>query len=246
MDPTDVEQQITGLIGLTEPVRRALYRYVSAQETPVGRDEAASAIGISRALAAYHLDRLVDDGLLQASFERRSGRRGPGAGRPTKLYSRSSRRIELSLPPRDYATVAELLARAVEADPTDAAALALDDAARALGAELGDEAAGELSAKGHRQPALGAVREVLAKRGYEPYEDDDGSVVLRNCPFDRIAERHPQLVCRANLALVEGLVDRLGGQREIRPVLDPKPGRCCVALCDRSAQDDTPSGYRAN
>jgi predicted ArsR family transcriptional regulator len=246
MDPTDVEQQITGLIGLTEPVRRALYRYVSAQETPVGRDEAASAIGISRALAAYHLDRLVDDGLLQASFERRSGRRGPGAGRPTKLYSRSSRRIELSLPPRDYATVAELLARAVEADPTDAAALALDDAARALGAELGDEAAGELSAKGRRQPALGAVREVLAKRGYEPYEDDDGSVVLRNCPFDRIAERHPQLVCRANLALVEGLVDRLGGQREIRPVLDPKPGRCCVALCDRSAQDDTPSGYRAN
>jgi predicted ArsR family transcriptional regulator len=243
MDPTDVEQQITGLLGLTEPVRRTLYWYVSAQDVPVGRDEAARAVSISRALAAYHLDRLVDDGLLQASFERRSGRRGPGAGRPTKLYSRSSRRIELSLPPRDYATVAELLARAVETDRTEAAAHALDDAARALGTELGAEAAGELSAKGHRQPALDAVREVLAKRGYEPYEDDDGSVVLRNCPFDRIAERHPELVCHANLALVEGLVDRLGDRREIRPVLDPKPGRCCVALCQGGAQDDTPPGY---
>ena len=246
MDPTDVEQQITGLLGLTEPVRRALYLYVSAQDIPVGRDDAARAAGISRALAAYHLDRLVDDGLLEASFERRSGRRGPGAGRPTKLYSRSSRRIELSLPPRDYATVAELLARAVEADATESAAHALDDAARALGTELGDDAAVELDAGGHGRPALDTVREVLAKRGYEPYDDDDGSVVLRNCPFDRIAQRHPDLVCRANLALVEGLVDRLGGQRDIRPVLDPKPGRCCVALCDGSAQDDSPPGYGAN
>lgn len=246
MDPTDVEQQITGLLGLTEPVRRALYRYVSAQDIPVGRDDAARAAGISRALAAYHLDRLVDDGLLEASFERRSGRRGPGAGRPTKLYSRSSRRIELSLPPRDYATVAELLARAVEADPTQSAAHALDDAARALGTELGDEAAGELDAKGHSQSALDTVREVLAKRGYEPYDDEDGSVVLRNCPFDRIAERHPELVCHANLALVEGLLDRLGGQRHIRPVLDPKPGRCCVALCAGSAEEDTPPAYGAN
>jgi predicted ArsR family transcriptional regulator len=89
------------------------------------------------------------------------------------------------------------------------------------------------------------VREVLAKRGYEPYEDDDGSVVLRNCPFDRIAERHPELVCRANLALVEGLVHRLGGGREIRPVLDPRPGRCCVALC-AAAQEDTPPGCGGN
>jgi predicted ArsR family transcriptional regulator len=229
MDPTDLEQQLAGLTGLADPVRRALYRHVSERGVAVTRDEAAHAVGISRPLAAYHLDKLVDDGLLEARYERRTGRRGPGAGRPAKLYLRSARQIELSLPARDYAALAELLARAVEADRSGAARTALHDAARVLGAELGAETARRLTSEG-RQPVLAALRQVLASRGYEPYDDADGTIRLRNCPFDRIAAQHRELVCGANLAMVEGLTDQLGGEQPIRPMLDPKPGRCCVAL----------------
>jgi predicted ArsR family transcriptional regulator len=229
MDPTDLEQQLAGLTGLADPVRRALYRHVSERGAAVTRDEAAHAVGISRPLAAYHLDKLVDDGLLETRYERRTGRRGPGAGRPAKLYLRSARQIELSLPARDYAALAELLARAVEADRSGAARIALHDAARVLGAELGAETARRLTPEG-RQPALAALRQVLASRGYEPYDDADGTIRLRNCPFDRIAAQDRELVCGANLAMVEGLTDQLGGEQPIRPMLDPKPGRCCVAL----------------
>jgi len=120
MDPSDVDQQLTGLAGLGDPIRRALYRYVAERRTPVSRDDAAHAVGINRPLAAYHLDKLVDDGLLEPRFHRRGGRRGPGAGRPAKHYVRAHRQLELSLPARDYAALAELLAGAIEADPSGA------------------------------------------------------------------------------------------------------------------------------
>jgi predicted ArsR family transcriptional regulator len=77
---------------------------------------------------------------------------------------------------------------------------------------------------------LAAVRQVLVSRGYEPHDDAGGTIRLRNCPFDRIVARHPELVCGANLAMVEALTDQLSGDQAIRPMLDPKPGRCCVAL----------------
>jgi predicted ArsR family transcriptional regulator len=232
MDLTDADQQLTDLTGLGDPVRRALYRHVAERGVPVSRDDAAHAVGISRPLAAYHLDKLVDDGLLQASYQRRSGRRGPGAGRPAKHYARADRQIELSLPARDYAALAELLARAVEADPSGAAKAALDRAAAALGAELGAEAADHTAADGGPDHVLAGLRRALAGRGYEPY-DEDGVIRLRNCPFDRIAAGHRQLVCGANVAMLQGLADHLGSDRPVRAVLDPQPGRCCVALtCD--------------
>jgi predicted ArsR family transcriptional regulator len=230
MDPVDVDQQLTGLAGLGDPVRRALYRHVAARGVPVSRDDAAQAAGISRPLAAYHLDKLVDDGLLEARYQRRSGRRGPGAGRPAKHYVRAGRQIELSLPARDYAALAELLARAVEADPSGAAEAALQSAAATLGAEVGAEAARHAEPDGDPDQALAAVRRALDARGYEPYEDPDGTIRLRNCPFDRIAARHRDLVCGANHAMLQALSDRLGGDPPVRAVLDPQPGRCCVAL----------------
>jgi predicted ArsR family transcriptional regulator len=79
---------------------------------------------------------------------------------------------------------------------------------------------------------LAALRRVLASRGYEPFDEPDGTIRLRNCPFDRIAARHPELVCGINLAMLEGLADQLGDEG-IRPLLDPAPGRCCVALTSR-------------
>jgi predicted ArsR family transcriptional regulator len=228
--PTDIDQQLTGLAGLGDPLRRALYRHVAERGLPVSRDDAALAVGISRPLAAYHLDKLVDDGLLEARYQRRGGRRGPGAGRPAKHYVRADRQIELSLPARDYAALAELLAGAVEADHSGAAQTALNRAAASLGAELGEEAAGHPWADGHPDQVLAALRQTLADRGYEPYDDADGAIRLRNCPFDRIAAHHRQLVCGANHAMLQALTDHLGGDPPVQAVLDPQPGRCCVVL----------------
>jgi predicted ArsR family transcriptional regulator len=242
MDPRDIDQQLTGLAGLGDPLRRALYRHVAERGIPVSREEAAAAVGISRPLAAYHLDKLVDDGLLEVRYQRRSGRRGPGAGRPAKHYLRADRHIELSLPARDYALLAELLAGAVEADPSGAAQAALHRAAGALGAELGAEAAERVESDASPGTVLAAVRQALAARGYEPYEDVDGTIRLRNCPFDRIAAHHRQLVCGSNLAMLQGLTSRFRADQPLRAVLDPRPGTCCVALTGNSQPaDPTPA-----
>jgi predicted ArsR family transcriptional regulator len=230
MNLTDLDQQLTGLAGLGDPIRRALYRHVVERGVPVSRDDAAQAVGISRPLAAYHLDKLIDDGLLEARYQRRGGRRGPGAGRPAKHYVRADRQLELSLPARDYAALAELLAGAVEADPSGAARNALNRAAGNLGADLATEAASHTTADGDPDQVLAGIREALAARGYEPYEDPDGTIRLRNCPFDRVAAHHRELVCGANHAMLQALTDRLDGDPPVRAVLDPQPGRCCVAL----------------
>jgi len=231
MDLSDVDQQLAGLAGLGDPIRRALYRHVAERGVPVSRDEAAHAAGISRPLAAYHLDKLVDDGLLEPRYHQRSSRRGPGAGRPAKHYVRADRQLEVSLPARDYAALAELLAHAVEADPSGTAQAALDRAAATLGAELGAEAASHTAPDGDPGQVLAAVRQALAARGYEPSEDVDGTIRLRNCPFDRIAAQHRQLVCRANHAMLQALTDQVDGDPPtVRAVLDPQPGRCCVTL----------------
>ena len=230
MSYNHTDQQLAGLAGLGDPLRRALYRYVAERGEPVSRDDAALAVGISRPLAAYHLDRLVDDGLLEPRYRRRGGRQGPGAGRPAKHYVRAASQIELSLPHRDYATLAELLASAIEADPSAAAKAALARAAGALGAEVGAEAAVHTTADGDPNQVLAGIREALAARGYEPYDEPDGTIRLRNCPFDRVAAHHRELVCDANHAMLQALTDQVGGDQPVRTVLDPQPGRCCVAL----------------
>ena len=110
----DFAAQVTGVGALAEPARRALYRYVVAQPEPVSRDQAAAGAGLPRHTAKFHLDKLVADGLLDTEYRRLSGRRGPGAGRPTKLYRRSSRQLAVSLPPRLYDLAGQILAGAVE------------------------------------------------------------------------------------------------------------------------------------
>ncbi len=104
------DDPIGAVATLAEPTRRRLYDLVVASREPVGRDDAVTALGISRELAAFHLDRLVEVGLLQTEFRRRSGRTGPGAGRPAKFYRRADRDLEVSLPPRHYERAADLMA----------------------------------------------------------------------------------------------------------------------------------------
>ena len=212
---------LASLSSLDDPLRRRLYEVVTSQPGPVSRDEAASAAGIGRALAVYHLDKLVESGLLTASYQRPPGRSGPGAGRPAKMYARSDREFAVTVPPREYELAARLLVQAVEADPSNRSRAVLAEAARGLGTELGsafERDAGERDVKG-----------VLTQQGYEPCCGADGVIRLRNCPFHQLAEQHRELVCGMNLALVEGLVEGLGADGW-RPALDPQPGQCCVAI----------------
>jgi predicted ArsR family transcriptional regulator len=212
---------LASLSSLDDPVRRRLYEVVTRQPGPVSRDEAASAAGIGRALAVYHLDKLVESGLLTASYQRPPGRSGPGAGRPAKLYARSDREFAVTVPPREYELAARLLVQAVEADPGGSSRAALAEAARRLGTELGSAfrpTAAERSVEG-----------VLTQQGYEPCRGGDGVIRLRNCPFHQLAEQHRDVVCGMNLALVEGLVAGLGAGGW-HPALDPRPGHCCVAI----------------
>jgi predicted ArsR family transcriptional regulator len=221
------EPDLKGLAAFVDPIRRDLYRYVIARAMPVGREEAAKVVGISRSLAAYHLDRLVDEGLLETRYERPEGRRGPGAGRPAKLYSRGSRQLEVTIPKRDYALVGEVLARAMEEPESRPARTAVTRVAASAGAEL----AAQL--RGHRhgpQQATAAVRALLEERGYEPYDDPEGGLRLRNCPFESLAATHRELVCGMNLVLLQALAEAAGGVGDLSVVLEPQPGECCVAF----------------
>src|SRR5215213_5307781 len=213
---TVVDRGLDRLGGLVDPVRRALYRFVAGAGALVSRDEAASAVDVSRSLAAYHLDRLADDGLLEVAYQRRTGRSGPGAGRPAKLYRRAPGEITVSVPPRDYELAARLLAATVEAVDDEPVRAALGTVAKATGRAMGaDIRAGRES-----------LLEALEDQGYEPVAEEGGDVRLRNCPFHLLAEEHRSLVCGMNVAMLAGL----GVGAGYRAALDPQPGWCCVRL----------------
>jgi len=214
------DMDLASVSSLDDPVRRRLYEEVSRRSEPVCRDEAAAAAGIGRALAVYHLDKLVESGLLMATYQRPAGRSGPGAGRPAKLYARSDREFAVSVPPREYELAARLLAQVVESDASGRSRAALLEAARRLGADLG----GRLRSRGADD-----LETMLAGHGYEPRRDEAGTIRLRNCPFHQLAEAHREIVCGMNLGLIEGLVAGFGVP-QARPALDPSPGHCCVTI----------------
>ena len=230
MSPAPDGPALTSVSCLSDPVRRQLYDFVAGHPEPVGRDEAAAAAGIGRAIAVYHLDKLVESGLLTASYRRPEGRSGPGAGRPAKFYERSKREFTVTVPAREYELAAHLLARAVAADQGGASQDALRAAARQFGADMAAQylAAGP-GADSASVADAARVTAVLRAHGFEPRPAADGAVVLHNCPFHRLAAEHRQIVCGMNLALIEGLVTGLGASG-MRPALDPGPGRCCVVI----------------
>jgi predicted ArsR family transcriptional regulator len=212
------DRSVAAVAALAEPTRRRVYDFVVRQSDPVSRDDAVAALGLPRATAAFHLDRLVADGLLVAGFARRSGRSGPGAGRPAKLYERAECSVVVSLPERSYDLAGELLADAVvEAEATgESPSEALGRRARERGRELGEQAGTGESA---------ALR-VLEEQGYEPRADGD-AVVLANCPFHTLAQRQTELVCGMNLRLLEGVLEGVG-EEAMAARLCPAEGLCCI------------------
>ncbi len=211
---------LTQLSNLADPLRRSLYEFVVSQHRPVTREEAAGATGAARGLAAYHLDKLAEAGLLDFSYARPEGRGGPGAGRPAKRYVRAAHEISVSVPARSYLLMAEVLAKAVDSDPSGQMRRSAGEAARASGRETGTGT---------------DVPTTLRDCGYEPHDLPDGTIEMRNCPFHQLVSSHTGLVCDLNLDLVSGILEGHDDDPR-RARLDPSAHRCCVVI-DPSPKD---------
>jgi predicted ArsR family transcriptional regulator len=221
--PGDETPGVGALIAaLDDPTRRALYRYVTDADHEVGRDEAAGSVGMARGTVAFHLDKLVEAGLLTVIYRRLGARVGPGAGRPSKLYLASSDAVDLSIPPRRYLIAGEILNAALDTfRPSKATA-----AVRRAAVEQGRRVIARSVADGSAAPTLLTALGLL---GYEPETDAGGDVRLRNCPFHVLVDQSTQRTCSMNQAFLEGVLEGLG-DRDHRADLAPSPGDCCVRL----------------
>jgi predicted ArsR family transcriptional regulator len=228
MAGNDRDERITSVASLAEPQRRALYSFVVAHGDAVSKDDAAEALGVARSVAGFHLDRLVADGLLTTEFRRLTGRQGPGAGRPAKLYRRAQDEVSVSLPPRRYDLAARLLANAVDQatrgdTPVDEA---LSSIATERGHELGDLVRRTAGTHRSRRALLEAALSELEEQGYEPRLQGH-EVVLANCPFHALVDEQRDLVCGMNLDLLSGMADAVG-EGVLTARLEPSEDTCCV------------------
>jgi predicted ArsR family transcriptional regulator len=225
----DQSAQAVSLLG--DELRRRMYRFVRSSHAPVTREEVAAHVGISRKLAAFHLDRMVDAGLLTATYARPAGRGGPGAGRSAKHYAPSDLQVEISLPERHYDLAGSLLVEAIMGSKSDetsaeAALRVARDRGRSLGREVRNRR-GLPPRGGDRDLAIAEM--VVRDEGYEPYHPSPDVVALRNCPFHVLARQSPELICSMNRSFLDGLLRGLGN-RSAQAVLECKPGDCCVTL----------------
>lgn len=212
---------ITAIAALGDPLRRELATFVYDNAHPVSRDDAAAALGIARSTAAFHLDRLVTDGVLDVEYKRLSGKSGPGAGRPSKLYRRVDEEISASIPPRHYDLAAELFAESVSRAENEGMPVreALDEVATETGATIG--------------AAAESLTAALTAGGYEPRDDGEGGLYLTNCPFHSLTRRHSELICTANVALLTGLARGANDTDNEICQVPPVDGRCCVRVVPR-------------
>ena len=224
------ERQTAAVAALDDPIRRRLYELVRRAGRPLNREEAAHEAGISKKLAAFHLDKLVDRGLLTFGYARPEGRSGPGAGRPAKTYSPSEVEVEVSIPERNYDVIGKLLVDSIlaESEPGARAEVA-SKVASEEGRRTGERIRKEMRLRPPgKERALALAAQVLEERGYEPYPAE-GSIRLRNCPFHAMARHAPELVCRMNRSFIEGIIRGMGNE-SLEAALEPTPGECCVVL----------------
>src|SRR4051812_28512008 len=234
MERDDLDTRVREIAALDQPLRRDLYALLVERDDWVGRDEAADALDVPRSVAAFHLDKLADAGIVAVRYERPPGRGGPGAGRPAKQYRRSGHEVAVSLPDRRYDLAGALLADAVAESASSGRPVerTLASAARRTGRELGASARTALPANASLAKTRAATMASLDQLGYEPREVD-GDIVLANCPFHVLADRQRDLVCGMNLDLLTGLAHGLGADERFVARLEPTEGMCCVRLRPR-------------
>jgi predicted ArsR family transcriptional regulator len=236
IDRSDREAAVAAVALLDEPNRRRLYEFVTSSPQPVGRDAAAAALGLGRELVAFHLDRLAEAGLLETEFRRIGERRGPGAGRPAKLYRQAARELSVSVPGRDYKGAAEVFAEALDRLAADSPAIAeleqqaVQDAARSRGRAAGQDARRAAGPRPGKRRLRAGLDALLKTSDYQPsHEPGAASIRLQNCPYHALSATHRELTCGMNLAWGEGVLEGLG-QTGLEAGLAPEPGYCCVVF----------------
>ena len=224
----DVADDLTAVALLAEPIRQRLYSYLRDRDEPVGREEAARHIGVKARLAAFHLDKMAEAGLLDVEYRRLSGRAGPGAGRTAKVYSVSSRSFSVQIPQTRYALAASMMASALSAGSSGpGGAESLQDVATTVGGGLGDEIRQQTQTNSARQDA---VLRKLKQLGYEPQVEKSGEWTMRNCIFSELSSSHRELVCGMNAAFVAGIV---GGARLLSHQVERRRATwpdCCIRV----------------
>lgn len=213
--PRSLPDRISAVAALDDPVRRTIYEFIANSPSALGRDAAASTLGLPRSTTAFHLDRLAEEGLLQVEFRRLSGKTGPGSGRPAKLYRRATVELAVSLPARHYELAGLLMAEAISESGASGEPVldALTRVATHAGRQLGIRA--------------GSLASALEQNGFEPRIQDDGQIVLGTCPFHQLAQQKSQVVCPLNVALVCGIAEG-AGDTDHSIIADPDAGECCV------------------
>jgi predicted ArsR family transcriptional regulator len=238
---TDQVERLATIAGLGDPLRRAMYLFVASAPEPVSREQTAENFGVSRGVAAFHLDKLAELGLLEVDYQRPAGRNGPGAGRTAKFYRSTTEDVSFNVPPRQYELAGRLLAEAITVSEREGIPVgrALHDGARKVGQSLSERAREKAGLKpGHKQ-IMDAVGVVLNDCGYEPCSDRNG-FTLMNCPFHALAQQYRDLVCGMNLALMAGFTESLDAAR-LEARLEPLPGQCCVRLARSGPAAPTPT-----
>ena len=222
---------LTPFASLADPQRRRLFLFVASTMHSVGREEAAHALGLTLAAAAFHLDRLVEAGVLAAEYRRPPGRSGPGAGRPAKRYRAVRAEYLFSVPERRYEIIAAVLARAV----ADAAAdsIPISKAVRRAASNFGRAIGTNVAPIEDDDPsdAMTRIADLLAVWGYEP-RLEPGCLTTMNCPFAGLVEESGDLVCRVNLRLLKGVLKGAGATRLVARG-GPGNARCCVVVLPR-------------
>ncbi|MHC6230378.1 helix-turn-helix transcriptional regulator [Arthrobacter sp. MMS24-T111] len=209
--------RIAAVASLADAKRLQLFELVAASPRPVGRDEVAESVGLARSTVSFHLDRLVQDGLLAVEFHKAPGKAGPGSGRPAKMYRRAAGEVGATVPDRNYDLAGELMAAAIEA--SEAGSGPVGEALRAAAFRKGCELA----------EAAGSMGDFLAQAGYRPQDDGDGGYLLPNCPFHRLSNQHASVVCDMNGAFLRGAAAGCGGHGDRVASVD-LPGHCCARI----------------
>jgi predicted ArsR family transcriptional regulator len=226
MKESSLERELEVIGTLREPTRRQLYHYIERQPRAVSRDEAAEVVGVSRALAAFHLEKLVKVGLLTAEYRRLSGRTGQGAGRTSKLYRRSRHQFEMSLPHRNYELLARLLAQSLSSAPGTSPGVT---AGHEYGRSLGVRAHRRMRGRPGPERLFGCVENVLESLGFDPYRTSSSELRLRNCPFDPLSRLFTPVVCGVGQAIMSGVVEGVAAE-QASVGRDEQPGRCCGVI----------------
>ena len=224
-------RSIRAAAALDDDTRQRIYAFVRAEARPVTREEVALRVGISRKLAAFHLDKLLERGLLAAHYARPPGRSGPGAGRSSKMYQPSDLEIEISIPERRYDFLGEILVDAIERGGRgESSRLAATRVAQERGHALGAGVRRRKTVRpAGRERTLSVAATVLQEQGFEPLRVAPDEIALRNCPFRTLAQQAPDLVCEMNRAFLEGFLAGLGSTA-VDAVLTRRPDACCVSL----------------